>query len=88
MKTKIAMILILSLVAGSAFADGRGTAGAARGGAEGANGAGVARLGFFPGWQTASPAQVEAALSGLPKEQTAKSAPAVWPSWVHLAKAE
>lgn len=88
MKTKFVMTLIISLAAASAFAgqNGNGTAGSA-GGANG--GTGVASdLGYYPGWQTANPDKVAAEAAKYPQARTARSAPAEWPSWVHLAKAE
>lgn len=90
MKTnKLVVTLILSLAAASAFADGRGTAGQAHGGAEGANGAGMASdLGFFPGWQTASPAKVAEEAAKYPQARSVRSAPAEWPHWVRVASAK
>jgi hypothetical protein len=88
MKTnKLVVTLILSLAAASAFAGGNGTAGA-NGAANGGNGV-AEGLGYFPGWQTANPDEVAAEAAKHPQAIAgARSAPAEWPSWVHLAKAE
>lgn len=82
MKKTIAAITLF-LVALSAQAGGRGSQGSP-GGAEGAQGNGTAQLGYFPGWQTASPVVREKLLAEQPKAPSASAAKAEWPAWVRV----
>jgi len=80
------------LVATSAFAEGNGSAGSGAGGAGNAGGPGAGyggsseNLGYFPGWQTASPAEREAYASTLPPApKMAGPEPLKFPAWVHAS---
>lgn len=81
-------LFIIGMLVGSSsvFAyggPGNGTAGGTNGSnAEGGAGHGAAQLGYFPGWQTASPAKKEALIKALPVQPATTPEPLQFPSWV------
>ncbi len=84
---KRTLVAVAALISINAYADpgGNGTTGASWGGSDGN---GVAQLGYFPGWQTASPAKVEAlarAEAIMYPVQKVEPAKLEWPAWVKLA---
>jgi hypothetical protein len=85
---KFAIVFALAAAfSAPAFADGNGAG--ANGGSTGqGNGGELVSLGYFPGWQTASPAKREA-LAAEQAAQVAKSNPPEalkFPAWVQVSK--
>jgi len=87
---KILIAVAALIVATSAFAEGNGSAGSGAAGNAGGPGAGYGgsseNLGYFPGWQTASPAEREAYAKTLPPApEMAGPEPLKFPAWVHAS---